>query len=831
MLAPGQIIDRYVLEGVLGRGGVAIVWAARHVDLGTPVAIKLLVSPVPDLRDRLVREGQAQAQLRHPNIVPVHDVISVHGAPGLVMERVEGTSLKELLARFSLDLARADALAVGILDGVAAAHAAGFVHRDLKPGNILLARAGASLVPRICDFGLAKVLHGERGPGATRSGAVLGTPAYLAPEQSRDAGKVDARADVFALGAVLFELVSGVRAFEGDDIVEVIARIQRGPQPPDLTRLSELPPRVSAAIGAALQLDPDDRPADAAALAALWTGGDRTVGRKPGAFGGEIGRWVAERAEETTLSFSEVTATEEGATSATFSALPIAVDAIAAPAVRRRRWLPWGAAAVMGIGIGIGAAWFALAPGRSGAVIGIAPPVVIADPVLQDRFAQGWRALIEADLAGAERRIAVVADADPADPRPDFALSLAQRLRGRSGAGLASFWRAVDRAEGREDEASRLLRIARDVRHGGWDADAGPLLAHLEAHPDDASIALLALDLLPTDRTDDAVAICDAALAASPGAAVLHLVKARRLLAAERWTEAEAAAKAGLAAVPGTPALLIIEGQIALHLGRWEVAARAFERTLAADGSLHRARALLAVAALHSGDRARADDLVAQAMGSTTPVPDQIAFARTLAEAYVGLGDRPAAVAILDAAEAAAEAAADPLQQLVVVGERANLYYLTDRPDLAEIDVDRALRLVAEPEYPDGERQSTVRNLLYAQGVVAADLGRVDQAAAILDRLRSLDGVPPVMVEWLAREVATAQRRPDLLPDLVAHIGSTCERQYVLGTSLRDAGAPDRAAPILDALLEAPTPCAAWGWGLYMQIRARSPRAGAHPIP
>jgi serine/threonine protein kinase/Tol biopolymer transport system component len=268
-LPTGTRIRQYVVEGVLGEGGMAVVYVVRHEVLGTLAALKLLRRPSPAVARRLLLEGRAQSGLRHPNVVAVTDTVDLDGDLGLVMELIEGPTLEAVLATVPLSTDESDALGRGILDGVRAAHERGIVHRDLKPGNVLLASVGGELVPKIADFGLAKVL-GDEEAGRTRTGTGLGTPPYMAPEQIRDAGRTDERADVFSLGAVLQELVTGKRAFDGPDVWEVFRAIQEGrpaPLPP------EVPERMRAAIAGALVVDRDARTPSVAALAAAWCDG------------------------------------------------------------------------------------------------------------------------------------------------------------------------------------------------------------------------------------------------------------------------------------------------------------------------------------------------------------------------------------------------------------------------------------------------------------------------------------------------------------------------------------------------------------------------------
>ena len=214
------------------------------------------------MRRRAIQEGKVQASLRHPNVVAVTDIVACRGSPALVLEYVAGPSLDQLLHARRLSLEEFDRLSRGILRGAAFAHDHGVVHRDLKPGNILLEVVGNTLVPRVTDFGIAKLLAVLPDAVRTQAGAVMGTPPYMAPEQGMDASLVDERADVWALGVVLYEMATSRTPFDG--------------LPPDLHAvLTEhgLPPRMANTIARALRVDPSERWANATELAMAWTGG------------------------------------------------------------------------------------------------------------------------------------------------------------------------------------------------------------------------------------------------------------------------------------------------------------------------------------------------------------------------------------------------------------------------------------------------------------------------------------------------------------------------------------------------------------------------------
>lgn len=288
-LEPGRILDRYRVEARLGAGGMGTVYRVRHTELGSLHGLKVLRGRSREERQRLMREGRAQGGLRHPNVVRVTDVIEVDGCPALVLELVDGPTLAERLRDGPpLSPADVDMIAAGVLRGVAAAHRAGLVHRDLKPGNILLAEADGVLVPKVSDFGLARPTVDDD-TAITRSQSPMGTPAYMAPEQIRDASRASARSDVFSLGAVLYELITGRRAFEGRSVVDVYDQIRAGTIPPIFDVSPGAPARWSDAVTRALAVDPAARFEDASALLAAWLG-ERAAAPAPRS---RLGRWAA----------------------------------------------------------------------------------------------------------------------------------------------------------------------------------------------------------------------------------------------------------------------------------------------------------------------------------------------------------------------------------------------------------------------------------------------------------------------------------------------------------------------------------------------------------
>ncbi len=271
-LPNGHEVDRYRVERVLGRGGMATVYLVRHATLGTLHALKVLDLSSHLVRERLLLEGRVQARLRHPNLVSVSDVLDVHGAPGLLMEYVDGSSLDAWIAGNHPDLQTASQMFCGILSAMEQAHALGYVHRDLKPANVLLARDIGRWAPKVTDFGIAKVLHREDAGNQTQAGFPIGTPAFMAPEQVDRAQAVDERADIFSLGCILYQLVTHQQAFVGANMREVFNAVASGDYIDPAEHVPELPVALQQGIRGALQPALDARIPDCATLRRVLSG-------------------------------------------------------------------------------------------------------------------------------------------------------------------------------------------------------------------------------------------------------------------------------------------------------------------------------------------------------------------------------------------------------------------------------------------------------------------------------------------------------------------------------------------------------------------------------
>ncbi len=266
----GQSLGHFEILAKLGEGGTGVVYKARDSHLDRLVAIKVLPSDRvadPDRRRRFVQEAKAASALNHPGIITIHDIAQHNGIDFIAMEYVEGHTLDHLIQRRGLPVGEAIGYAVQMADALAAAHAAGIVHRDLKPANVVVAANGRV---KVLDFGLAKLIDRVQLAGdgdaptmtlsgpATDRGVVVGTVAYMAPEQASGA-QVDARADIFSFGAVLYEMVTGRRAFHGDSPLGTLTAVMREEPTPLRQLLADIPPELERVVTRCLRKDPERR--------------------------------------------------------------------------------------------------------------------------------------------------------------------------------------------------------------------------------------------------------------------------------------------------------------------------------------------------------------------------------------------------------------------------------------------------------------------------------------------------------------------------------------------------------------------------------------------
>lgn len=252
-LPPGTMLGRYRLDRLVGAGGMGAVYLAVHTGLNKTVIVKVLhphYARSAEVRLRFVREGEAAARIRHAHVVDVTDVGVEGSIPYLVMEYLQGESLGALIGRHgALSPDRAVDLMLPIIDAVRAAHLAGVVHRDLKPDNLFIVRTPTGDPhPKVLDFGISRVLESDGAAQLTGTAAILGTPAYMSPEQIVSSRDADAGSDQYALGVILYECLTGTPAFEGDGVYAVLSRVGEGRFDPPRSRRPELDPALEAVV-------------------------------------------------------------------------------------------------------------------------------------------------------------------------------------------------------------------------------------------------------------------------------------------------------------------------------------------------------------------------------------------------------------------------------------------------------------------------------------------------------------------------------------------------------------------------------------------------------
>jgi len=334
------IAGRYRLDRVLGRGGMSEVWRADDLELGRPVALKLL-APDAD-RARFEREARAVASLGHPNITQVYDYGEWEGRPYMLLEYLPGGTLEDrLVGNAPLPDAETVAIAGGIAAGLAHAHARGVIHRDLKPANVLFDDEGR---PKLADFGIARLAAGSG--TLTEAGTVLGTAAYISPEQALGE-PASAASDVYSFGVILYRMLTGRLPFEAADPMQLVVLHRDAAPPPITTFRTGAPPVPEAVATAALAKNPRDRPADGAALVA--------------ALGGTLGTTTALLADDATQVLQRPRPTAETAVT------PGAPAPEPAPPPRRTR-MPLVVAVLLLLAAGGGALAYAMTRSSSPAV-------------------------------------------------------------------------------------------------------------------------------------------------------------------------------------------------------------------------------------------------------------------------------------------------------------------------------------------------------------------------------------------------------------------------------------------------------------------------------
>jgi eukaryotic-like serine/threonine-protein kinase len=267
--------DRYRLGERIGGGGMGEVYAAHDLRLDREVALKLLRADLAEqdgMRERVLAEARLAARLTHPNVVAVIDTGEQDGRPFVVMERLSGRTLRDELAAGPMEPDRVRDVGLQVLRALGTAHDLGIVHRDVKPGNVLDAGVGTW---KVADFGIAKWIRADE--TLTGTGELLGSPSYLAPERI-EGDEAGPASDLYAVGVLLYETLTGTKPFSGDDPVSLATQIREGRFTPPTEVLPGADPGVVAVIDRAMRLDPDERFPSAEAMAEALSGEEGTAG-------------------------------------------------------------------------------------------------------------------------------------------------------------------------------------------------------------------------------------------------------------------------------------------------------------------------------------------------------------------------------------------------------------------------------------------------------------------------------------------------------------------------------------------------------------------------
>ncbi|MCY1070638.1 protein kinase [Nannocystis sp. RBIL2] len=702
-------LGRYRLLGRLGQGGMSVVFRAQDPQLRREVAVKLLHSPRgqpdPEQLARLRREAQALGRLSHPNVVQVFEIGEADGQSFVVMEFVRGTTLREWLRARPRALAEVVAMVSQAGRGLAAAHAAGIIHRDLKPENVLVGEDGRA---RVVDFGLARANPGaaDTSTGSldaplTKSGTVLGTPAFMAPEQLRDPGRADARSDQFSFCVMAYEALLGERPFE--DLAAVAAGRLRPPPPG-----TPVPTRLREALLRGLRTDPAERWPTMDALLAALTAADGEAKAGPrrrrwligaGALALVVAAVLAGRAwsadREARAIEAQATALEQRLARLLAAGEVAAADALLADvseAQAGRAWASWARLLEQAPGRSTGAAWahayvFAgsHAQARRAALLGLARAAVASRDAGRSRASGPGRVRADAH-PGASEPTPTRADAPPdasepattrADAHPgaqEPAPRRADALPGASGPALA---RAHAPPGGNEPTPTRLPAA---TRLAGALSGSDPTPPRADSRIDPAGVLALitaeAPELLSTPELAPLHAATRAAgapaLPAGPRPDLEEL--ARQLGDAAAPPEVIALARAGLLDLAAATLLTLAGRAEAPTRARWQLAAATL---VAAAGDGPRALALATAAAQEPTVRAAA-------LGQQVALLSRDGHIEAAAAA---LAARLAETSLDDAARRETEALRDRLAAML--GARSRLPLRFGETD-AWIDVDPA---------------------------------------------------------------------------------------------------------------------------------------------
>ena len=601
-VALGSVLEgRYRMDTLLGKGGMGAVYLGRDLRLEREVAIKVILPErVADAEAvaRFLREARSAAALNHPGIVTIHDVGQAATGEGpmpyLVMERLAGEPLADRLARGVLDPEATAALGGALLDALAVAHRAGIVHRDIKPDNVFL-RAPEGM-PTLVDFGVARMVDGGTDPTITREGHSVGTPLYMAPEQLRG-GRAEAAADLYAVGALLYEALLGRPTYHASTYPELIAK--KLLEDPDLTALQGTG-RVGAVVASALSRDPAARPPSAEAMAAQLRGEEAP----------------AVPLTRTAAAYAPTTQVATPPPVSDHSPTPPS-----RPVQPPRRWPVLALGAAVASALVVGVAWPEDdEPIAAPTPVASQPPTLalsligrfhdasgsdrsllrspdlwrqciadaersLAQPQVQTRwraaraFCRGMTALEETRADEAVRHLEEAVALEPGWAVPRVPLAHALAAKGEGDAAIASAHEAARLEPTWWVPAAALGSL--HARHGRDDEAIQAYRRAMALAPNESSVVdALALAYHAAAMDEQAAVHSQQALALDPGAPWAHLIEAERALEGGDGAAALRDAEATLAVHPRSPAATLARADAYILLGRDVDALRSYERTL-----------------------------------------------------------------------------------------------------------------------------------------------------------------------------------------------------------------------------------------------------------
>jgi Tfp pilus assembly protein PilF len=525
-------ILHYEIVRLLGRGGMGEVYEARDTRLKRLVALKFIapeLSGDPEITRRFEREALSAAALSHPHIATLHALERGDGRVFIVTELMGGERLRDRMARGRLPMSEALAIARDVAAGLAHAHRRGIVHRDIKPENLMFDEEGAI---KIMDFGLASAAQASQ---LTVTGSTMGTPSYMAPEALK--GKVDARADVFALGVVLYEMLAGSLPFPGENALATMYMIAQSEPRPLRASVPDLPPEVEAAVADMLIKDPQNRP-DAGVMA-------RTLAVLTGATPPPI---------ESALSSDSLTVVRRETLNLEVERIPERREDNALLPARRQAASRW----LLLVPIGLAAGWLAFAKLGNHAATGARPAA--GDAALEGKALgdDAARFLMQGNADSAQARATAALALDPANAGARVNLAQALRVLGKPTFAADEFARVAKDSKAAPDIRAVAYQGLADIAmdDGTWVAAAEYLTSSCALDSSERARSQLGYALVRSARPLEALVVLRRGLAEFPGSAALHKNVAFALFQLDSLRAARAEVDHALALDAGfTPAL------------------------------------------------------------------------------------------------------------------------------------------------------------------------------------------------------------------------------------------------------------------------------------